>query len=111
MAGNATTMGGHIKEDGVCGDPFLGATDIGSRKAGLEMLVERIVDGSTVELGCKFQGFADTFDRYPYKIWAQGINIRQLGFELAAIMYQCLHILCPPWGSVKLGLCMKTANV
>ena len=44
MARNAIIMGKHIKEDGVCGDPFLEATDIGSRKAKLEVLTEWIMD-------------------------------------------------------------------
>ena len=78
---NAIIMGRDIKEDSVCRDPFLEMTDIGSRKVGLKVLMEWIMNGSIVELGCKLQGFADMFNRYPGQIQVQGINIRQAGMR------------------------------
>ena len=44
MAGDAIVMSRHIKEDGVRGDPFLEAMDIGSGKVGLEMLMKWVMD-------------------------------------------------------------------
>ena len=40
MTRDAIIMGRHIREDGVCRKPFLETTDIGSRKMGLEILLE-----------------------------------------------------------------------
>ena len=64
-----------ISKPSIRTDPFLKPVDVGSRETSLEVLPERIVRGSTEELGSLFQCFADALNRSPTKIGAKGIKI------------------------------------
>jgi hypothetical protein len=86
MAWNTIVMGRNVIEEGISREPLRDTTDIGSREPGLEVLPERMVDGSTVILGGRIKGGFDTVSRNPGKVGSEEVQIRETRAQLSWVL-------------------------
>ena len=66
-----------VTEEGISGNPFIPAPDIGCREPGLEVLSEGVVHNTTIVLGCLVQHLLDLLIGGPSKVGLQGVEMRE----------------------------------